>query len=57
MAILTASTPALPSMSEYGPLMSVMKPIFTTSSEICAAAGVAAPIDAKTVIAQAMLLI
>src|SRR5580658_2567202 len=43
MAILMASTPPWPSMSAYTPDMSVMKPMRTTSPEICACAAPARP--------------
>jgi hypothetical protein len=56
MAILMASAPPWPSMSEYTPEISVMKPILITSPEICAEAGAVANAAAAAVTASAIAL-
>src|SRR5436305_23064 len=53
MAILMTSAPAGPSMSEYRPDRSVMKPMRMTSPEICACAGADAPTIAAVARVQA----
>src|SRR5258706_15258478 len=56
MAILMTSAPAGPSMSEYRPDMSVMKPMRITSPEIWAGAGVTDPNVAAAASEQARMV-